>query len=105
MCKGCKGLGSLNIVNVDSIIPDFNKTIYNGGIEPVGSFKNNWIFKQLEYISNKFKVIGSAHNLREINIKKRQGCTDIFLSRLFKTDYTYKNSYLGLIRFNLLKMN
>jgi excinuclease ABC subunit A len=54
MCKGCKGLGSLNIVNVDSIIPDFNKTIYNGGIEPVGSFKNNWIFKQLEYISNKF---------------------------------------------------
>ena len=54
MCKGCKGLGTLNIVNVDSIIPDFNKTIYNGGIEPVGSFKNNWIFKQLEYISNKF---------------------------------------------------
>ena len=54
MCKSCKGLGSLNIVNVDSIIPDFNKTIYNGGIEPVGSFKNNWIFKQLEYISNKF---------------------------------------------------
>ena len=51
MCKSCKGLGSLNIVNVDSIIPDFNKTIYNGGIEPVGSFKNNWIFKQLEYIS------------------------------------------------------
>jgi len=54
MCKSCKGLGRLNIVNVDSIIPDFNKTIYNGGIEPVGSFKNNWIFKQLEYISNKF---------------------------------------------------
>ena len=54
MCKSCKGLGRLNIVNVDSIIPDFNKSIYNGGIEPVGSFKNNWIFKQLEYISNKF---------------------------------------------------
>ncbi len=54
MCKSCKGLGRLNIVNIDSIIPDFNKTIYNGGIEPVGSFKNNWIFKQLEYISNKF---------------------------------------------------
>ena len=57
------------------------------------------------YISNKFKVIGSAHNLREIDIKKRQGCTNIFLSRLFKTDYANKNGYLGLIRFNLLKMN
>ena len=31
------------------------------------------------YISSKFKVIGSAHNFREINIKKIQGCTNIFL--------------------------
>ena len=57
------------------------------------------------YISSKFKVIGSAHNFREINIKKIQGCTNIFLSRLFKTDYAYKDGYLGLIRFNLLRKN
>ena len=57
------------------------------------------------YISSKFKVIGSAHNFREINTKKIQGCANIFLSRLFKTDYAYKNSYLGLIRFNLLRKN
>ena len=57
------------------------------------------------YISSKFKIIGSAHNFREIDIKKRQGCTNIFLSRLFKTDYAYKYGYLGLIRFNLFKKN
>ena len=35
-------------------------------------------------ISNKFKVIGSAHNIREIDIKKKQGCTNIFFQDCLK---------------------
>ena len=54
MCKKCNGLGLVNEINLESIIPDKKKSIYNGGIVPIGSFKNNWIFKQLKTISEKY---------------------------------------------------
>ena len=44
--------------------------------------------KQLNYIQqslpNKFKIIGSAHNHKEISIKQKQGCKFIFISPIFK---------------------
>ena len=39
----------------------------------------------LRNLKKRYDIIGSAHNIREISIKKRQGCSLIFLSRLFKT--------------------
>ena len=53
------------------------------------------------YLKNNLKIIGSAHNIREIRLKKLQGCSEIFLSRLFKTSYPNKRSFLGTIKFNL----
>ena len=55
--------------------------------------------------NSNFRVIGSAHNIKEINIKKLQGCSSIIFSRLFETSYKYKNGFLGVIRFNLLKLS
>ena len=37
--------------------------------------------------------------------KKNQGCKTIVLSRLFKTDYPNKHTYLGVVKFNLAKEN
>ena len=54
------------------------------------------------YLRNNFKIIGSAHNIKEINLKKLQGCSEIILSRLFKTTYKNKIDFLGVIKFNLL---
>ncbi|MBK56041.1 MAG: excinuclease ABC subunit A [Flavobacteriaceae bacterium] len=54
MCNKCNGLGVVNEINLESIIPDKKKSVYNGGIVPIGSFKNNWIFKQLKTISEKY---------------------------------------------------
>ena len=54
MCKDCSGLGVKNIVDMNLLIPDDNKSIYNGGITALGSFQNTWIFKQLENIANKY---------------------------------------------------
>jgi len=48
------------------------------------------------------KVIGSAHNFKEINQKIKQGCKNVFLSRLFKTSYFGKESFYGPIKFNLI---
>ncbi len=51
-----------------------------------------------------YEVIGSAHNIKEINIKIIQGCKVILFSRLFKTIYKDKKGFLGIIKFNLFKL-
>ncbi len=57
--------------------------------------------KILRYKSSNFDIIGSVHNFKELFIKKKQGCSDFFLSRLFETDYKNKKDFLGKIKFNL----
>ncbi len=52
------------------------------------------------YDKKKLKLIGSAHNTKEIYEKKKQGCKIIFLSRLFKTDYIDKKSFYGVVKFS-----
>ena len=54
MCQSCKGLGALHKVNIDKVVPDQKLSIKNGALAPHGPQKNNWIFKQLELISQRF---------------------------------------------------
>lgn len=51
MCPDCKGLGVQQVLNPDKIIPDRSKSINKGGIAPLGEYKNNWAFKQIEIIA------------------------------------------------------
>ena len=53
MCLSCNGLGFINKINLQSIIPDNSLSIHAGGLVPIGTYKNNWIFKQLETISQR----------------------------------------------------
>ncbi len=53
-CPSCNGIGTLHKVNVDKIIPDWSKSIKNGGLVPQGPQKKNWIFSQLELIAERF---------------------------------------------------
>jgi len=70
-------------LNLDgAYIPSFNKS-----------------FKHLSYSYKKnFKIVGSAHNLREIRIKEIQKVDKIFISSLFKKN----KNFLGINRFKLL---
>jgi len=54
MCGRCNGLGNVYNIDLDLLIPDKSKSIYNGGIVALGLFKDNWVFKQLDNISNKY---------------------------------------------------
>ena len=54
-CGNCSGLGRINEVNKDKIIPDNTLSIKNGGIAPLGEQKNSWIFKQLQLIADRHK--------------------------------------------------
>ncbi len=54
-CQQCKGIGHTEIININSIIPDYSLSIQNGAIKPIGEYQENWIFQQIEIIGKKFK--------------------------------------------------
>ncbi|MGB3345550.1 MAG: excinuclease ABC subunit UvrA [Aequorivita sp.] len=54
MCPNCKGLGKLYKVNLAKLVPNPKLSIKQGALAPHGLQKNNWIFKQLELISERF---------------------------------------------------
>ena len=64
----------------------------------LSSFNKN--LNVLSFKKMNFEIIGSAHNFREITLKKRQGCSFILLSKLFTVDYDKKSPYLGILKFN-----
>lgn len=53
-CSKCKGLGYVNQIDMEKIIPDRKINIYNGGIAPLGKHKNTTIFWQIEAILEKY---------------------------------------------------
>ena len=46
-CPRCKGLGYVNLIDVDKVIPDRSLSVYEGAIAPLGKYKNAMIFWQL----------------------------------------------------------
>ena len=52
-CSKCNGLGVVSEIDIDKIIPNKNSTIKKGGIIPLGEYKNNWTFKQIDTIGKK----------------------------------------------------
>ena len=53
-CQCCKGLGFVNLVDQAKIIPDSNLSIHEGGIIPLGKYKNSMIFWQIDAICQKY---------------------------------------------------
>ena len=53
-CPRCKGLGYVNIIDRDKIMPDMTLSIRNGGILPLGKYKNVQIFWQISAICEKY---------------------------------------------------
>lgn len=55
-CHKCKGIGQVNLLDMDKIVPDNSLNIYHGGIAPLGKYKNALIFWQIEAICEKYGV-------------------------------------------------
>ena len=71
--------------NFDGLyIPSFNKSL---------SFRN--------IVRHNLEILGSAHNITELKIKEKQGCSAIFLSPIFENDK--KKKFLDVVKTNLLK--
>tara|TARA_B110000914_G_scaffold216627_1_gene221821 strand:- start:159 stop:734 length:576 start_codon:yes stop_codon:yes gene_type:complete len=69
----------------------------------VSAHNKNLRILKLRYTN--YKVIGSAHNIKELNLKVLQGCSCFIFSRLFQTRYTNKKGFMGIIKFNLFKLS
>ena len=63
---------------------------------------NKKYYKNLRKFNSNIEIVGSAHNVKEINEKIDQGCSQIFLSRIFETKYRLKKGFLGVTKFNLI---
>lgn len=55
-CPRCKGLGQVNLLDMDKIVPDSSLSIHAGGIVALGKYKNSLIFWQIEAICQKYGV-------------------------------------------------
>lgn len=55
-CPRCKGLGIVNRIDMDKIVPKPQLSIYAGGIAPLGKYKNSLFFWQIEAICEKHGV-------------------------------------------------
>ena len=53
-CPRCKGLGYINEIDMDKVIPNRQHSIYEGGIVPLGKYKNQMIFWQIDAILHKY---------------------------------------------------
>ena len=53
-CPHCKGLGTINEIDLSKVMPDRKQSIYEGGIVPLGKYKNQMIFWQVEAILKKY---------------------------------------------------
>ena len=53
-CPKCKGLGYVNEIDLQKVIPDTNKSIHEGAITPLGKYKNQMIFWQIDAILKKY---------------------------------------------------
>ena len=52
-CPKCKGMGFINVVDINKIIPNDKLSVYEGGIEPLGKYKNSILFWQIETVLQK----------------------------------------------------
>ena len=55
-CRKCKGLGYVNEIDREKIMPDMSVSIHDGGILPLGKYKNSLIFWQISAICEKYGV-------------------------------------------------
>ena len=53
-CPHCKGLGYINMIDLGKVMPDKKMNIHDGGIAPLGKYKNQMIFWQVEAILKKY---------------------------------------------------
>ncbi len=103
-CKKCNGLGVMSAIDIQKIIPDSSISIDKGGIAPLGTSKNSWIFRQLEAIAEKykFKLSSPIKNIPEDALHViLYGSSEVFKVKADATSsgISYSLNFEGIVNF------
>ena len=106
-CPKCKGLGSVNLIDVYKIIPDKSKTIYSGGILPLGIYSNNFIFSQIAGICEKegYSLKTPIKDLSEKALDEILNGTDEALVNPAGIGRGYQPTYDGIVKYIEMQQN
>lgn len=102
-CPRCKGIGLVNLVDEKKVIPDLEKSIREGGIVPLGRYKNSLIFWQVEAVC-KLHGVTIDTPLKEFPREAIDEILNGTTSRLHLENHslylgTYPQSYDGIIKY------
>lgn len=102
-CPHCKGLGYINQIDIDKIIPNKKASIYNGGIEPLGKYKNATIFWQIKAILEKYgcDIKSPIEDLPEEAIQEIMNGSDepIHIKNAALGNSNYFLNYEGILKY------
>ena len=103
-CPRCKGLGFVNLVDIDKVIPDRDLSIYEGAIAPLGKYKNVMIFWQLDAMLEKYGLTLKTPVKKfppEVIDEILQGSDERIKikSSLIHTTSDYFTTYEGIIKY------
>lgn len=104
-CPRCNGLGTVSEIDANKIIPDKKLSIKKGALIPLGEYKDNWIFRQIEAIGEKydFKLTDPVSDISDdaINVIL-YGSNEVFKVResAYGSSATgYSLSFEGIVNF------
>ena len=90
-CPRCNGLGNITEIAMNKVIPNDKLSIRQGGIAPLGEYKNNWIYNKIETIGKRYKFT--------LDTPIKTISKEAMDALLYGTDevVNVKNDYLGVI--------
>ncbi|MBC7865803.1 MAG: excinuclease ABC subunit UvrA, partial [Bacteroidia bacterium] len=101
-CPKCNGLGTISEIDLNKIIPDAELSIRKGAIAPLGTYKNNWIFMQVEAIGKKygFTIDSPFNELEEeaVNVLLF-GTDEVFKVKTEENSAGYNTNFEGIASF------
>ncbi|MBO5455536.1 MAG: excinuclease ABC subunit UvrA [Muribaculaceae bacterium] len=108
-CPCCKGLGYVNIVDREKIIPNPSLSIHEGGILPLGKYKNSMIFWQIDAICKKYGVTIKTpiKQLPEEAMNEILNGTNerLVIENETLATYNYFQTYEGLVKYIEMQQN
>jgi excinuclease ABC subunit A len=102
-CPECKGLGVIEEIKVENIIPDPELSISRGGLAPLGEYRDIWIFKKMEGLLAKYQLSLSTplkdvpEELIQLLLYGSNSTSHIPSQKYPGTQYQYK--FEGIIHF------
>ncbi|MDD2622930.1 MAG: excinuclease ABC subunit UvrA [Bacteroidales bacterium] len=108
-CPKCNGLGEITETNIEKMLPNPKQSIRAGGITPIGSYKPNWIFRQIEGIAYQyhFTLDTPIEEIPEeaLNVIFYGSDQPIMQKNDISDTYLYNNNYEGIINFIISQNN